>query len=119
MQVDLVLRPHLPLLKALYSRYRLKPQGGGLRAKVSGRLVAPSAAVASCKRPCLQCSQPSAPLKLPSTSPACMQVLKVDGWQALMGDAHLVDGAFTLSDAMLAFLWSRMHVADEVKDYAR
>jgi hypothetical protein len=32
--VDLVLRPHLPLLKVLYSRYRLKPPGGGLRAKV-------------------------------------------------------------------------------------
>jgi hypothetical protein len=47
------------------------------------------------------------------------QVLKVDGWQALMGDAHMVDSAFTLSDAMLAFLWSRMHVADEVKDYSR
>jgi hypothetical protein len=35
MQVDQVLRQHLPLLKALYSRYRLKPSGGGLRAKVT------------------------------------------------------------------------------------
>lgn len=79
LQLDLTLRPHLPLLKALYSRYRIKPSGGGLRARV----------------------------------------LKVDGWQQLMADAHLVDAAFTLSDATLAFLWSRMFVADEVKDYAK
>ncbi len=67
------------VLKALYSRYRLKPVGGGLRPKV----------------------------------------VKLDGWLALMGDARLVDAQFTLSDAALAFLWSRMHVIDEIKDYPR
>jgi hypothetical protein len=67
------------MLKALYSRYRLKPAGGGLRPKA----------------------------------------LRLDGWLALMGDAGLVDAQFTLSDATLAFLWSRMHVIDEVKDYGR
>ena len=36
-----------------------------------------------------------------------------------MGDARLVDAQLTLSDAALAFLWSRMHVIDEVKDYGR
>ena len=48
-----------------------------------------------------------------------MQVLKLDGWQALMADARLVDSQFTLSDATLAFLWARMHAIDEVKDYQR
>lgn len=33
-QVDLVFKKHSVLLKALYSRYRLKPVGGGLRPKV-------------------------------------------------------------------------------------
>jgi hypothetical protein len=67
------------LLKALYSRYRLKPAGGGLRPKV----------------------------------------LKLDGWLTLMSDAHLVDSQFTLADATLSYLWSRMYVIDEIKDYAR
>jgi hypothetical protein len=67
------------LLKALYSRYRLKPNGGGLRPKV----------------------------------------LKLDGWLALMADARLVDSQFTLADASLSFLWSRMFVIDEIKDYSR
>lgn len=47
------------------------------------------------------------------------QVLRLDGWLAFMGDARLVDSQFTLSDATMAFLWSRMHVIDEIKDYAR
>lgn len=34
MQVDLLLKQHQNMLKALYSRYRLKPSGGGLRPKV-------------------------------------------------------------------------------------
>ncbi|WIA12059.1 hypothetical protein OEZ85_012136 [Tetradesmus obliquus] len=78
-EVDLLLKQHQGLLKALYSRYRLKPSGGGLRSKV----------------------------------------LKLDGWLALMADARLVDSQFTLADASLAFLWSRMFVIDEVKDYSR
>lgn len=51
--------------------------------------------------------------------PPPFQVVKLDGWLALMTDARLVDSQFTLSDAMLAFLWSRMHVIDEIKDYPR
>lgn len=33
-QVDLLFKQHQDMLKALYSRYRLKPSGGGLRPKV-------------------------------------------------------------------------------------
>lgn len=36
-----------------------------------------------------------------------------------MADARLVDGQFTLADANLSFLWSRMFVVDEIKDYSR
>jgi hypothetical protein len=32
--VDLLLKRHQVLLKAIYSRYRLKPSGGGLRSKM-------------------------------------------------------------------------------------
>lgn len=78
-EVDLLLKKHQVMLKALYSRYRLKPTGGGLRPKV----------------------------------------LKLDGWLAFMTDARLIDSQFTLSDACLAFLWARMHVIDEIKDYGR
>ena len=46
-------------------------------------------------------------------------MLKLDGWLQLMSDAHLVDSQLTLSDAALAFLWARMYVVDEIKDYAR
>lgn len=34
LQVDLLFKQHAGMLKALYSRYRLKPSGGGLRPKV-------------------------------------------------------------------------------------
>eukprot|EP00879_Flechtneria_rotunda_P024201 GHRR01025649.1.p1 GENE.GHRR01025649.1~~GHRR01025649.1.p1 ORF type:complete len:986 (+),score=357.96 GHRR01025649.1:892-3849(+) len=78
-EVDNLLKQHQALLKALYSRYRLKPSGGGVRLKV----------------------------------------LKLDGWLALMADAKLVDSQFTLADANLAFLWSRMFVIDGIKDYSR
>lgn len=33
-QVDLLFKQHQAMLKSLYSRYRLKPNGGGLRPKV-------------------------------------------------------------------------------------
>jgi hypothetical protein len=33
-QVDATFQQHQSMLKALYSRYRLKPSGGGLRPKV-------------------------------------------------------------------------------------
>lgn len=78
-QVDMVLKRHSVLLKALYSRYRLKPTGGGLRPKV----------------------------------------LKLDGWLQLLTDAHVVDSQFTLQDGTLSFLWARMFVIDEIKDYSR
>ncbi|KAF8071180.1 hypothetical protein HT031_001262 [Scenedesmus sp. PABB004] len=78
-EVDLLLKQHQGLLRALYSRYRLKPNGGGLRPKV----------------------------------------LRLEGWLALMADARLVDSRFTLADAQLAFLWSRMAVVDEIKDFGR
>ncbi|KAJ9524025.1 hypothetical protein QJQ45_022487, partial [Haematococcus lacustris] len=78
-EVDLLLKRHQVLLKALYSRYRLKPVGGGLRSKQ----------------------------------------VRLEGWLQLCTDAHLVDSGFTLQDAALCFLWSRMYVLDEVKDYQR
>ncbi|MEW5306191.1 MAG: hypothetical protein WDW36_008675 [Sanguina aurantia] len=78
-EVDVCLKKNQNMLKALYSRYRLKPSGGGLRYKV----------------------------------------LKLDGWLQLMNDAHFVDSEFTLQDATLAFLWARMFVVDEIKDYAK
>eukprot|EP00878_Enallax_costatus_P045018 GHUV01053851.1.p1 GENE.GHUV01053851.1~~GHUV01053851.1.p1 ORF type:complete len:472 (+),score=157.43 GHUV01053851.1:213-1628(+) len=78
-EVDLLFKQHQNLLKALYSRYHLKPSGGGLRPKV----------------------------------------VKLDGWLALMTDAKLIDSQFTLADANLAFLWARMYVIDEIKDYVR
>jgi hypothetical protein len=46
-------------------------------------------------------------------------MLRLDGWLALMNDAHLVDTQFPLSDASLCYLWSRMFVVDEIKDYNR
>lgn len=78
-EVDLVLKRHQVVLKALYSRYRLKPPGGGLRTKS----------------------------------------VKLEGWLQFMQDASLIDSQFTLQDANLAFLWSRMAVLDEIKDYGR
>lgn len=33
-QVDILFKQHQNMLKVLYSRYRLKPSGGGLRPKV-------------------------------------------------------------------------------------
>ncbi|GMH33927.1 hypothetical protein BSKO_01761 [Bryopsis sp. KO-2023] len=78
-EVDLLYKKHIVLLKALYSRYRLKPSGGGLRPKV----------------------------------------LKIDGWLQLFDDTKLVDTHFTLQDAVLCFLWSRMIVQDEVKDFGK
>ena len=45
--------------------------------------------------------------------------LRLDGWLAFMNDAHLIDTQFPLSDASLCYLWSRMFVVDEIKDYNR
>jgi hypothetical protein len=38
---------------------------------------------------------------------------------AVPQEARLIDSQFTLVDATLAFLWSRMFVIDEIKDYVR
>lgn len=37
----------------------------------------------------------------------------------MLQEAKLIDSQFTLVDATLAFLWSRMFVIDEIKDYVR
>lgn len=55
----------------------------------------------------------------PSNGGLRPKMLKLDGWLQLMGDAGLIDGQFTLQDANLCFLWSRMLVVDEIKDYQR
>jgi len=78
-EVDMVFKRHQVLLKAIYSRYRLKPAGGGLRTKM----------------------------------------LKLEGWNQLMQDVHFLDSHYTIQDAILTFLWSRMFVLDEIKDYSR
>ncbi|GAX81636.1 hypothetical protein CEUSTIGMA_g9064.t1 [Chlamydomonas eustigma] len=77
--VDNMLKKNLAMLKALYSRYRLKPYNGGLRLKV----------------------------------------VKLDGWMQLLNDCKLIDTQFTIQDATLAFLWSRMQTIDEIKDYPK
>eukprot|EP00210_Caulerpa_lentillifera_P000601 g582.t1 len=78
-EVDLLFKRHSNLLRAVYSRYRTKPAGGGLRHKV----------------------------------------VKLDGWLQLMEDTCLIDADFTLLDAQLCYLRSRMWVQDEIKDYAK
>mmetsp|Transcript_30148 Transcript_30148/g.41742 ORF Transcript_30148/g.41742 Transcript_30148/m.41742 type:complete len:249 (+) Transcript_30148:2-748(+) len=77
--VDDVYKKHIPVLKALYSRYRLPPKGGGLRKKV----------------------------------------LFMDGWMELMENTGLIDESFTILEARLCFLWSRMKVVEEIMDYER
>jgi len=77
--VDSLFKKHSSLLRAIYSRYRTKPMGGGLRYKV----------------------------------------MKADSWSMLMEDADLIDAQFTLLDAHLCYLRSRMWVQDEVKDFSR
>ena len=48
-----------------------------------------------------------------------MQVLKMDTWLNLIADCKLTDAAFPLNRAQLAYLWGRMGIVDEIKDYAR
>eukprot|EP00892_Ulva_mutabilis_P009697 jgi/Ulvmu1/709/UM010_0081.1 len=77
--VDDLFKKHEAVLRALYSRWRLRPPSGGLRT----RLVKP------------------------------------DGWMKMMEALELVDDDFTLNNAMLCYVWSRMATIDEVKDYAK
>ena len=74
-----VLKRHAQILKAIYSRYRLRPVGGGLRPKL----------------------------------------MKLDGWIAFVEDAKILDSNVALQDVQLAYLWSRMTVVDELKDFDR
>lgn len=55
----------------------------------------------------------------PSSGGLRPKALKLDGFLQLMTDACLIDGQFTLAEASLCFLWSRMLVIDEIKDYNR
>jgi hypothetical protein len=48
-----------------------------------------------------------------------VQLLKADGWMKMMEGMELVDDDFTLNNAMLCFVWSRMSTIDEAKDFAR
>lgn len=48
-----------------------------------------------------------------------LQLLKPDGWMKMMEALELVDDDFTLNNAMLCYVWSRMSTIDEVKDYSK
>ena len=48
-----------------------------------------------------------------------VQQLKVEGWMKIMEAYELVDDDFTLHQAVLCYVWSRMTVIDEVKDFAK
>eukprot|EP00191_Tetraselmis_sp_GSL018_P024515 CAMPEP_0177627972 /NCGR_PEP_ID=MMETSP0419_2-20121207/31498_1 /TAXON_ID=582737 /ORGANISM="Tetraselmis sp., Strain GSL018" /LENGTH=1910 /DNA_ID=CAMNT_0019129181 /DNA_START=17 /DNA_END=5750 /DNA_ORIENTATION=+ len=78
-ECDDLFKKNSVILKAIYSRYRLRPSGGGLRPKV----------------------------------------LKLDGWLKLIDDSSLCDSQFTLQDATQCYLWSRMAVIDELKDFVK
>jgi hypothetical protein len=151
LQVDLLLKQHQGMLKALYSRYRLKPSGGGLRPKVLKldgwlalmsvrvlvRALLPTAlcavtgliACACVNRPArgvptvvgtVLNDQPNNELcqSLVDLADPC-HVLTSFLVHCLVQDARLIDSQFTLVDATLSFLWSRMFVIDEIKDYIR
>ena len=48
-----------------------------------------------------------------------MQVLRMDSWLGLLEQGHLLDAELGLQQAQLCFLWSKMMVIDEIKDFAR
>ncbi len=48
-----------------------------------------------------------------------VQVLRMDSWLGLLEAGHLLDADLGLQQAQLCFLWSRMLVVDEIKDFAR
>ena len=48
-----------------------------------------------------------------------VQQLKVDGWMKLAEAYELVDDDFTLWQAVLAYVWSRMVTVDEVRDFQK
>jgi glutathione S-transferase len=117
-------KQHQALLKALYSRYRLKPSGGGLRPKVL-KLDGWLALMAVSGRGAMQGTRQQGKRGLCGSAwwTACTAVADALSTHCCCllrdQDACLVDSQFTLADANLAFLWSRMFVVDEVKDYVR
>ncbi len=48
-----------------------------------------------------------------------LQVLRMDSWLGLLEAGHLLDADLGLQQAQLCFLWSRMLVVDEIKDFGR
>jgi len=48
-----------------------------------------------------------------------IQVLRMDSWLGLLESGHLLDADLGLQQAQLCFLWSRMLVVDEIKDFGR
>lgn len=52
-------------------------------------------------------------------SGAAVQLVKPDGWMKMMEALELVDDDFTLQNAMLCYVWSRMATVDEVRDYSK
>lgn len=138
LQVDLLFKQHQNMLKALYSRYRLRPSGGGLRPKVlkldgwlalmavSEGPAADMTSEACCRIRVTQLVQVlGLSLQLAHKcwlQRACMQAVTAEpgcAAAAVSQEARLIDSQFTLVDATLAFLWSRMFVIDEIKDYVR
>jgi hypothetical protein len=48
-----------------------------------------------------------------------VQMLKADGWMRMVEAYGLVDDDFTLNQAVLCYVWSRMAIIDEVRDFSR
>ncbi|DBA81483.1 TPA: hypothetical protein ACH3X1_007263 [Trebouxia sp. C0004] len=48
-----------------------------------------------------------------------LKVLRMDSWLGLLEAGHLLDADLGLQQAQLCFLWSRMLVVDEIKDFGR
>jgi hypothetical protein len=46
-------------------------------------------------------------------------MLKVDGWMRMVEEYGLVDDDFTLNQAVLCYVWSRMATIEEVRDFSR
>lgn len=48
-----------------------------------------------------------------------LQVLRMESWLWLLETTHMLDIEFGVQQAQLSFLWSRMLVVDEIKDFDR
>ena len=49
----------------------------------------------------------------------CTQVLRMDSWLGLLEQGHLLDADLGMQQAQLCFLWSKMMVIHEIKDFSR